>query len=168
MVSSLNKPKSSDTVLRLNGWRADGQLTSQNELPQTLRSSILRFLCHDTPLNSIDWATLKFGSILQFLNLQSETCSKTLSRLETNSAFDSSVMDTTLSVGLQHASFKFPMCRSCHISYSQRIPLLLFRSQISRKSCENSKIGNKSFPVSRNETMSHHLCLLPVTANYMS
>jgi hypothetical protein len=34
-------------------------------------------------------------------------------------------MDTTVSVGLQHASFKFTMCRSCHISYSQSAPLLL-------------------------------------------
>jgi hypothetical protein len=47
---------------------------------RTLRSTVLRFLYHDTPLNSIDWASLKFGSILQFLNLQSETCSKQLSQ----------------------------------------------------------------------------------------
>jgi hypothetical protein len=82
-------------------------------------------------------------------------------------------MDTARSVCLQHASFKFTMCRSCHISYSQRIPLLLYRSQISRKdngdsSCENSKTGNKSFPAIRNETMSHRLCLLPVTGIYIS
>jgi hypothetical protein len=123
------------------------------------------------PLNSIDWASLKFGSILQFFYLQSETYSKRRSPLRPN--FDSSVMDTTLSVGLQHASFNFTMCRSCHISYSRRIPLLPFRSQISRKdnagvSCENSKIGNKSLPESRNVTMSHRLYLLPVTGNYMS
>jgi hypothetical protein len=82
-------------------------------------------------------------------------------------------MDTALSVGLQHASLKFTMCRSCHISYSQRIPLLPFRSEFSRKdngcsSCEYSRIVNKSFPASRNVTMSHRLCLLPVTGNYLS
>jgi hypothetical protein len=33
---------------------------------------------------------------------------------------------------------------------------------------KNSKIGNKSFPESRNVTMSHRLCLLPVTGNYIS
>jgi hypothetical protein len=82
-------------------------------------------------------------------------------------------MDTTLSVGLQHAPFKFTMCRSCHISYSQRMSLLPFRARISRKdnggsSCENSKIGNKLFPASRNVTMSHRLHLLPVTGNYIS
>jgi hypothetical protein len=35
-------------------------------------------------------------------------------------------------------------------------------------SCENNKIGNKSFPESRNVTMSHRICLLPVTGNYIS
>jgi hypothetical protein len=35
-------------------------------------------------------------------------------------------------------------------------------------SCENNKIWNKSFPASRNVTVSHCLCLLPVTGNYIS
>jgi hypothetical protein len=52
IISRLYKPKNSDTFLRLNGWRADGQLTSQNELPynsEVLRSSIL-----------LPWHTPKF------------------------------------------------------------------------------------------------------------
>jgi hypothetical protein len=34
-------------------------------------------------------------------------------------------------------------------------------------SCENNKIGNKSFPASRNVTMSLRFCILPVTGNYI-
>jgi hypothetical protein len=48
-----------------------------------------------------------------------------------------------------------------------------FFKPISRKdnggsSCQSSKIGNGSFPESRNVSMSHCLWLLPFTGNYMS
>jgi hypothetical protein len=54
----------------------------QNELPQTLKSSVLRFFYQVTPLNFIDWTSLKFGIWLQFLTLQSQICSKRLSPLK--------------------------------------------------------------------------------------
>jgi hypothetical protein len=50
---------------------------------KTLRFSVHRFLYHDTPLNFSDLASLKFGSFLQFFNLQSEKCSMRLSPLKT-------------------------------------------------------------------------------------
>jgi hypothetical protein len=58
IISSLYRPKSSDAILRLNGWRADGQLTSENELPQNpelLRSSI-----------PVRWHTPKFNWLCIF------------------------------------------------------------------------------------------------------
>jgi hypothetical protein len=82
-------------------------------------------------------------------------------------------MDTTLSVGLRHASCKFTIVHKLSHSVFSKTAAIAFSSQISRKdnggsSCENSKIGNKSFPESRNVTMSHGLCLLFVTGNYIS
>jgi hypothetical protein len=90
-----------------------------------------------------------------------------------NSAFDSSVMDTALRVGLQHISFKFTMCRSHRISYSQRSPFAPLTIKNSRKSnrgssCENCKIWNKSFPASKGVTIPHCFGLLHVTGNQIS
>jgi hypothetical protein len=64
------------------------------------------------------------------------------------------------------------MQKLSHIVFSKNAAIA-FSSQISREDnggsyCENSKIGNKSFPASENVTMSHHLYLLPVTGNYIS
>jgi hypothetical protein len=45
----------------------------------------------------------------------------------------SSAMDTALRAGVQHVSFKFTMCRSCHISYSQRSRSVHLQAQIPGK-----------------------------------
>jgi hypothetical protein len=76
-------------------------------------------------------------------------------------------MDTALSVGLQHASFKFTMCRSCHISYSQRMPLLHFWAKFPGKTT-GVPVKTARLGISRFLQAGRFFAYLPVTGNYIS
>jgi hypothetical protein len=154
--------------LRLYGWRADGQLTSQSELPlnpEVLCPAIL------PPRRTPKFHWLDIFEIWEFVTISYSPITNMQQATFTFKALTALLTAWWWILRLAWVSSLPPLSLRCAEAVTYLI-LKVHRFCFSNSEFQeiqwgfflwNSKIGNESFLASRNVTMSHRLCLLPVT-----